>query len=71
MLSVHLAVGIGYYHHLILRLQSEYNLDLLGVIDFAIIHNESISSYVSTCTRRDFVNKFIKVQLRVYLYWTR
>ncbi|XP_014484052.1 PREDICTED: protein SMG5 [Dinoponera quadriceps] len=45
LLSVHLAVGVGYYHHLILRLQSEYDLDLVGIIDFAFTRFESISSY--------------------------
>ncbi|XP_011645937.1 protein SMG5 [Pogonomyrmex barbatus] len=45
LLSVHLEVGVGYYHHLILRLQMEYDLDLVGVVDFAFIQNESISSY--------------------------
>ncbi|XP_017760175.1 PREDICTED: protein SMG5 [Eufriesea mexicana] len=39
MLSVHLAVGIGFYHHLILKLQLEYGLDLVGTIDFAFTHN--------------------------------
>lgn len=47
LLSAHLIVGVGYYHHLILRLQMEYDLDLVGVVDFAFVHNESISSYVS------------------------
>ncbi|KAL0134776.1 hypothetical protein PUN28_001508 [Cardiocondyla obscurior] len=47
LLSVHLAGGVGYYHHLIMRLQVEYDLDLVGVVDFAFIHNESILS----CTR--------------------
>ncbi|XP_035724397.1 protein SMG5-like [Vespa mandarinia] len=41
LLFVHLAVGIGFYHHLILRLQLEYGLDLVGVIDFAFTHNET------------------------------
>lgn len=52
LLSVHLAVGVGYYHHLILRLQIEYDLDLVGVVDFAFIQNESVSSYVSIHTNR-------------------
>lgn len=39
MLSVHLAVGVGFYHHLILKLQLEYNLDLVGTIDFAFMQN--------------------------------
>lgn len=47
MLSVHLAVGVGYYHHLILKLQIEYDLDLIGVVDFTFVQTESISSYVS------------------------
>ena len=29
-----------------MRLQTEYDLDLVGVVDFAFIQNESISSYV-------------------------
>ncbi|XP_032668452.1 protein SMG5 isoform X2 [Odontomachus brunneus] len=45
LLSVHLAVGLGYYHHLILSLQSEYDLDLVGIIDFAFTHFETTSSY--------------------------
>lgn len=48
LLSVHLAVGVGYYHHLILRLQIEYDLDLAGVVDFSFIQNESVSSYART-----------------------
>ncbi|KAG5310243.1 SMG5 protein, partial [Acromyrmex insinuator] len=50
LLSIHLAVGVGYYHHLIMRLQTEYDLDLIGVVDFAFIQNESISSYARTKT---------------------
>ncbi|XP_043259618.1 protein SMG5 [Colletes gigas] len=41
VLSVHLAVGVGFYHHLILKLQSEYGLDLVGAIDFAFMQNET------------------------------
>ncbi|XP_011694776.1 PREDICTED: protein SMG5 [Wasmannia auropunctata] len=48
LLSAHLLVGVGYYHHLITRLQLEYDLDLVGVVDFAFIQNESISSYART-----------------------
>lgn len=39
MLSVHLAVGVGFYHHFILKLQLEYGLDLVGAIDFAYVQN--------------------------------
>ncbi|XP_015117544.1 protein SMG5 [Diachasma alloeum] len=35
LLSTHLHVGVGFYHHLILRLQQECGLDLSGVVDFA------------------------------------
>lgn len=55
LLSVHLAVGVGYYHHLILRLQIEYDLDLVGVVDFAFIQNESVSSYVSIHAKSIFI----------------
>ncbi|XP_015601437.1 protein SMG5 isoform X2 [Cephus cinctus] len=34
LLSTHLAVGVGFYHHLILKLQLEFGLDLYGAIDF-------------------------------------
>ncbi|XP_034195821.2 smg5 nonsense mediated mRNA decay factor isoform X1 [Osmia lignaria lignaria] len=44
MLCVHLAVGIGFYHHLILKVQLEYNLDLVGTIDFAFMQNETRSN---------------------------
>lgn len=44
LLSVHLAVGVGFYHHLILKLQLEYGLNLVGVIDFAFPQNETESS---------------------------
>ncbi|XP_001599646.2 protein SMG5 isoform X1 [Nasonia vitripennis] len=39
-LSVHLSVGAGFYHHLILRLLLEYDLKLPGVIDFAYTQNQ-------------------------------
>ncbi|XP_003703275.1 smg5 nonsense mediated mRNA decay factor [Megachile rotundata] len=44
MLCVHLAVGVGFYHHLILKVQLEYNLDLVGTIDFAFMQSETGSS---------------------------
>ncbi|XP_033231117.1 protein SMG5 [Belonocnema kinseyi] len=48
LLSAHLSVGVGFYHHLILRLQIECNLDLVGVIDFAYPHNESTSANIKS-----------------------
>lgn len=47
-LSAHLAVGVGYYHHLILRLQTECNLDLIGVIDFAYPYNDNNTSNIKS-----------------------
>ncbi|KZC13990.1 Protein SMG5 [Dufourea novaeangliae] len=44
VLSVHLAVGVGFYHHLILKLQLEYGLDLVGAIDFAFTETETETS---------------------------
>ncbi|KAH0539216.1 protein SMG5 [Cotesia glomerata] len=35
LLSTHLSVGVGFYHHLILKLQLECGLDLAGIVDFA------------------------------------
>lgn len=63
LLSVHLAVGVGYYHHLILRLQIEYDLDLAGVVDFAFIQNESVSSYVSKHMKR------VSICTNFFLIW--
>lgn len=36
-LRSHLQAGIGHYHHLLLRLQSDYKFDLRGIIDFPFI----------------------------------
>lgn len=51
MLSAHLAVGVGFYHHFILKLQLEYGLDLVGAIDFAYVQNvtglSSVKSKIS------------------------
>ncbi|XP_076665311.1 smg5 nonsense mediated mRNA decay factor [Andrena cerasifolii] len=56
MLSVHLAVGVGFYHHLILKLQLEYGLDLVGAIDFAFMQNETRSSSAKTKTSQSKVH---------------
>lgn len=47
LLSIHLAVGVGFYHHLILKLQSTYSLDLMGIIDFAFVKSDMIVPNVS------------------------
>lgn len=62
---MHLAVGLGYYHHLILSLQSEYDLDLVGIIDFAFTHFETTSSYVSMILN---VSVLLFLVLYIYIY---
>ncbi|XP_033322630.2 smg5 nonsense mediated mRNA decay factor [Megalopta genalis] len=44
LLSVHLAVGVGFYHHLILKLQIEYSINQVGAMDFAYLQNKSASA---------------------------
>ncbi|XP_076249730.1 smg5 nonsense mediated mRNA decay factor [Calliopsis andreniformis] len=56
VLSVHLAVGVGFYHHLILKLQLEYGLDLVGAIDFAFMQNDTGSSSAKTKTSQSKVH---------------
>lgn len=41
-------MGVGFYHHLILRLQLEYGLDLAGIIDFAYPGRKNDHSDVSS-----------------------
>ncbi|KAJ8926661.1 hypothetical protein NQ314_020964 [Rhamnusium bicolor] len=40
----HINAGIGFYHHLISKLQYEFNLDFKNAIDFAILHEEKKDS---------------------------
>lgn len=35
--QTHLSAALGYYHHLLFRLQHEYSLQLNSVIDFCFI----------------------------------
>ncbi|KAJ9575995.1 hypothetical protein L9F63_007095 [Diploptera punctata] len=37
----HLLAGIGQYHHLLFRLQTEYKLDLRGYVDFPLLFSDS------------------------------
>lgn len=53
LLSTHLSVGVGFYHHLILKLQLECGLDLAGIVDFAYPqqrHGLSDVSLMNSCT---------------------
>lgn len=36
----HLQAGIGHYHHLLLRLQLDFKLDLRGILDFPMFITE-------------------------------
>lgn len=36
-LRSHLQAGIGHYHHLLLRLQLDYKMDLRGIVDFPLL----------------------------------
>ncbi|XP_078047866.1 smg5 nonsense mediated mRNA decay factor [Augochlora pura] len=56
VLSAHLAVGVGFYHHLILKLQLEYGLNLVGAIDFAFLQNETGSSNTKNKTSQTKVH---------------
>lgn len=47
LLITHLSMGVGFYHHLIFKLQMEFNLDVIGIIDFAYPLNEKGLIYVS------------------------
>lgn len=37
LMQCHLQSGIGYYHHLIMKIQSYFRLDLRGIVDFPLI----------------------------------
>ncbi|KAJ3664810.1 hypothetical protein Zmor_000353 [Zophobas morio] len=47
-LQTHINAGIGFYHHLISRLQCEFNLDLTHVIDFSV-ESQANSDVRSDC----------------------
>lgn len=36
LVQCHLQSGIGFYHHIIMKLQSNYRLDLRGIVDFPL-----------------------------------
>lgn len=60
-LRAHLQSGIGHYHHLLMRLQLDFKLDLRGIIDFPIISTgdglkkgkSSVSSSSSSSSGKD------------------
>lgn len=42
-IQAHINAGVGYYHHYILRLQTEYDMDLKRTVDFSICITPDIS----------------------------
>ncbi|RZB40887.1 SMG5 [Asbolus verrucosus] len=48
-LEAHINSGIGFYHHLIAKLQSEFNLNLKHVIDFALEDNSANGDCRTEC----------------------
>lgn len=43
-IETHINGGIGYYHHLISKLQVEYNLNLHGYVDFMVFYEDKVRS---------------------------
>ncbi|XP_043276793.1 protein SMG5 [Venturia canescens] len=62
LLLSHLAVGVGFYHHLILKLQIECDLDLVGVVDFAYPRHKTMS--LSNQKIRVSQNKLLSEEVR-------
>lgn len=51
ILHNHIDSGIGYYNHFLFKLQSEFNLDLHGIVDFPI-KNTTPSTHLSSEVKR-------------------
>lgn len=43
-IETHISAGLGYYHHYIAKLQLEYDLELNGLVDFALIYTNNDNS---------------------------
>ncbi|KAG5874256.1 hypothetical protein JTB14_026478 [Gonioctena quinquepunctata] len=39
-MQAHINAGIGFYHHMISRLQNEFNMDIKNAVDFPMMHDE-------------------------------
>jgi hypothetical protein len=62
MYRLHLSAAYGYYNHLILKLQSEFNLNinLDGFLDFPInMNDKSLTTFQSSCKLMLNLNIFI------------
>uniref|UniRef100_A0A0A9WHW3 Protein SMG5 n=1 Tax=Lygus hesperus TaxID=30085 RepID=A0A0A9WHW3_LYGHE len=49
MIQTHLQSGVGFYHHIIMKLQSQFRLDLRGVVDFPLLVTDCGLNKGKTC----------------------
>lgn len=49
-IEAHINGGIGYYHHLLLRIQCEFHLDLKQITDFSLEYQEDTHSDIKPAT---------------------
>ncbi|XP_034938965.1 protein SMG5 [Chelonus insularis] len=57
LLSTHLSVGVGFYHHLILKLQLECNLDIVSVDLISSRHDACLLDNDNECVSLKFQSK--------------
>lgn len=81
-LETHINAGVGYYHHLILKVQSEFELNLHGIVDFALfsdnklkINNKNKSEAMIECAK-DCIHRCLiylgdlcRYKLEIYPNW--
>jgi len=46
-LNLHITCGLGFYHHMLLRLQSEFQLQYMGLLDFPLSTQDQSKSVPS------------------------
>ncbi|XP_011704347.1 PREDICTED: uncharacterized protein LOC105459788, partial [Wasmannia auropunctata] len=63
LLSAHLLVTVGYYHHLIIRLQMEYDLDRVASAQ----EKNTIEDFVSSVLHISRMCVFTNTELGMYL----
>lgn len=81
-LETHINAGVGYYHHLILKLQSEFDVNLHGVVDFAMFPNnksknnnknrtEALGEWAKDCIHRCliYLGDLCRYKLEIYPNW--
>lgn len=81
-IEAHINAGVGYYHHLISKLQSEFDLNLHGIVDFAITVNsklrnnsrnklEASTEWAKDCVHRCliYLGDLCRYKLEIYPNW--